>query len=151
MTINKGLLLETLATIESHPELWNQGAWAVLNPGKPWVPDDVCGTSFCFAGHALAKEGYVPDYFGQLDPGQSEDYAVDATWFIPVKIAKKARKLRAKGEDDYDLRRQHHVEAEEGAMDILGLSWEQAAELFDGDNTLDDLRRIVFKFISEED
>lgn len=44
MTINKELLVKTLAFIKANPETWDQGDW-------------VCGTTMCFAGHACVLNG----------------------------------------------------------------------------------------------
>jgi hypothetical protein len=54
-TPNLPLLWQTLETIQSHPENWEQAEW-VTDTRTP--TDNVCGTAFCFAGTALWLSGY---------------------------------------------------------------------------------------------
>lgn len=49
MTVNKDLLRRTMTYIEEHPKEWDQDTWAAKT---------VCGTAFCFAGHAVRLAGH---------------------------------------------------------------------------------------------
>jgi hypothetical protein len=107
------LMDETYGYIEANPLTWNQDDW-------------VCGTKFCFAGHAAVTLGGAKQ---------------DTTWpdFVYVPDGESwvfEGKQRVGGDRmfiaDYAIVR-------------LGLTMGQADDLFDGGNTLVDLRRVIDK------
>lgn len=53
MKPNIPLIRKTLEHIESHPEEWYQGNWAI----NTYSPAS-CGTAYCFAGWALVLAGH---------------------------------------------------------------------------------------------
>lgn len=114
-TPNVPLLKQTLDYVETHPEEWTQRFYR-------------CGTGMCFAGWAAV-----------LDGGTWYDAELKGPW-IEDMVARP---------DDPDLDvflmrdGARTVDVECRARRILGLTEDEASELFDGDNTLDDLRRIV--------
>jgi hypothetical protein len=78
---------------------------------------DACGTAYCVAGWAVVRAGYVPDWQSDEDGEFWADYVL-------------------KDEDEVrSIRRR--------AAKILGLDHQRPIPLFRGDNTLDDIRRII--------
>jgi hypothetical protein len=111
--LNTELLTTVMAYIEDHPDEWSQDWWAKSTP---------CGTSFCFAGHAVHIA--VPDArFCWQDsdkyPGKRQAallVSADGAHFSSIAVR---------------------------ARSVLGLTSQQAHVLFREDNTLDDLKRHV--------
>lgn len=132
MTINVDGLTRTLAHIEANPKDWNQAYYR-------------CGTSFCFAGWFAVLDGaklaspepIVPDWqacdYLSLEEAHSDHPEID--WARP-EVNTDAGLADGTSIGSY---------AEAG----LGLSWDQARELFDGENTMQDLRRIVARLVAE--
>ncbi|MGI5485194.1 hypothetical protein [Microtetraspora malaysiensis] len=124
MTLNIDLLKRTLEHIEATPEEWYQGAYR-------------CGTGMCFAGWACTFAGGVwaggPDEWDGEDLIADEGDGDDASFLYED----------MNGNDVYG------VSAGRRARRLLGLTPEQATDLFDGHNTLDDLRRIVAELCVE--
>ena len=118
MTFNTELAERVLTRIKDKPETWDQSAWAITS--------DVCGTAYCFAGHALAELGYKMICDASAPDGQL--YASDA-------VAPNGRQ----------------VSIEEMARKKLGLTWDQASQLFNGDNSLDDLEKMVKHYANTQD
>lgn len=123
--VNYKLLDEIMEFIEAHPETWHQASWFQhLDPetgDSKWhvTIEEVsernsCGTSFCFAGHVALHEGFPSP---PLDSNESWERTID-------------------GE-----RWPEHVDT--FAMNRLGITTAQADALFDGDNTMTDLRNMV--------
>jgi len=119
MAINVQLLDQTLAHIETHPREWDQATWR-------------CGTTYCFAGRAVVIAGsrWVKrsdryDYESEFLLADDDDRAWAAT----------ASGLSC------DANETIHVA--DRARRLLGLTEEQADDLFAGPNTLDDLRAMV--------
>ena len=112
-TPNVALLRQTLAKIEALPDLWNQHRYR-------------CGTGMCIAGWGCELAGgrwlHAPDGFWP-------DLLVAETGDDPEII----RRL-----DDRDV-----IDVGIRARRIFGLTYSQAEVLFDAENDLDDLRRIV--------
>lgn len=116
---NAPLLLKTLHHIEAHPEEWVQETWH-------------CGTTACYAGHAVIIDGgeWYP-HGSALLIARDDDPAEDV-WHDPcgstsvIQVAHRARH-------------------------ILGLTHEQAVRLFSYDNTLDDLRAEVYRLVGDYD
>jgi hypothetical protein len=120
MAINVDLLKRTLAYIEAHPDEWDQSMWATTG---------VCGTTFCFAGTAVHLSGGRP-YFDNL----YSDDATDAYFVVPGSVPE-ATGRPGEYENKYST----------VARKLLGLDIDQGTELFDENNKLSDLRRIVAK------
>ena len=124
-TPNIELLDKVLKHIEDHPEAWSQADWRTeydealaVDPesGREILAVD-CGTAFCFAGWACQMEG------GKW---------ADTTSLIPI------------DEDDpFDILGDDTVFASTRAQRLLGLTSEQAEDLFRSENTLDDIREMV--------
>lgn len=84
-----------------------------------------CETAMCFAGHAA-------DIAGAQWVGKGKYLLADPDIDPPEKI-------RSTGVTTASAR----------AVQVLGITWEQANGLFVGSNTLDDLRRIVGELIEQ--
>ena len=121
ITPNVPLLLKALAHVEAHPEEWVQETWR-------------CGTAACFAGHAAMIDGgeWVNDESALMFA--RDDDPANATWkpFF--------------AEDD-----RKRIDVGDRAKHILGLSTEQADNLFAYSNTLDDLRAEVSRLVGDWD
>lgn len=132
---NVELLDKVMRHIEHNEHMWNQTSWSniVVNGWsgeelRKMLLDDpknpVCGTQRCFAGHAVAFEGWTPifeigDYVhpSSLDDGFTANYCVNKEGdraFISSK-----------------------------AIELLQIDGETADILFAPTNDLDDLRRMV--------
>ena len=122
---NYPLLRKTLEHIEQHPEEHEQDVWGKQTP---------CGTSFCFAGHALNIGGaklswgekpnwwdlchpdkaYIPDMDGAILPGQTDI-----------------------------------LDPHSAARELLGLSEAEASHLFWAGRTIKGIRTFVNKILAE--
>lgn len=134
MTINVGLLKETLAHIEANPQEWEQGAWR-------------CKTGMCFAGHAAALAGgqWLFPNAEELDEDGLGGDAMVAMVPTPAEIADGYTQL-------YEDEKRAPVEvifAADRARRVLGLTSGERSRLFAGNNTLTDLRRIVAELCTE--
>lgn len=120
MSPNVALLRETLAHIEAHPGEWDQSVYR-------------CQTGLCFAGHAaVLAGGRWADPGGQThptslvaEPADDADRTYAVTGFGPVT----------------------HVA--DRATRVLGLTTDQADDLFDPSNTLAYLRSRVAALCAE--
>lgn len=83
-----------------------------------------CGTTACYAGHAAI-----------LDGGE---------WHPQMSIA-----MVARDDDPPEFLPGGRIPVSVRARHILGLTGEQAGWLFDGANTLDDLRGYVYRFVGD--
>lgn len=129
---NVELLRETMDYIKNNPQKWRQDSWYA------WVNEagqieygvisldmeevNSCGSAFCFAGHAALKSGFP------APPRENH-----RQW------------TKAEEVDGYT----QNVHVDEFAREKLGLTWEQAEVLFSGDNTLEDLEKIVDAIIDD--
>lgn len=113
-TPNTELARRVLEHIEAHPEQWNQSRWALRSD---------CGTSYCFAGHAVHLTHPDALYMFGLDLHDGDDRDAAVKVLIPgVAGPQYVRTI---------------------ARELLGLSDYNATLLFYSDNTLDDLRSYV--------
>lgn len=114
LTPNVPLLRETLARIEANPAEWDQTSYR-------------CDSGMCFAGWACDLSGGTWPF-----PPTSYSYAhyLDAVDGDPVDEVKVIDGRRV-------------VVAQDRARRILGLRWAVAGRLFEADNDLVDLRRLV--------
>lgn len=133
--INVKLLREVLQYIETHPQKWNQQAWFKVGQrsnGEPifnkvtlqFEEVNSCNTSMCFAGHAALMSGF--------DAPPKNDYLMWRGW-------------------GPGLRKAETMDVDEYAREVLGLTFEQADVLFQGENTLEDLKEIVENLIENPD
>jgi hypothetical protein len=100
-------------------------AFIEANPRKH-KQESWCGTRQCFAGWACSLEGWRP-----LSDHEQEAFVNDDDWdcsFDPSSAVKQDGTI---------------APVEEVAKSLLGLNLYQASLLFDGDNTLDELRSHV--------
>lgn len=113
-TPNTALARRVLEHIEAHPEQWNQRRWAVRSE---------CGTSFCFAGHAVHLTHPDALYLFGLDllDGDERNHAVKV--LIPGRPG-----------PEY---------VRDVAVQLLGLSDYDARLLFHASNTLEHLHGYV--------
>lgn len=121
------LLRGVLAHVEAQAALgnWDQTQWR-----KPTAYDytetgdlNVCGTAFCFAGWTCELAG--------LQWVSDKSYSM--------------------GYDMLQWPEGGTKHVEDAARILLGLTWDEAGELFAGWNTLDDLRRIVAEITRRTD
>lgn len=134
MSPNVDLLNRTLAHIEEHPEQWNQEYWAVRGV-------DGCGTAYCFAGHAAVLSGVPLWWHDDWEDGYSSEDDDCDDW-RPVRQV--ADNISVAPQSEF-----YNCSIKYAATHLLGLSSAAAARLFHGDNTLDDLRRIVAELTAD--
>lgn len=123
--INIALLQEIMTFIKDHPTTWYQESWFRVVDRKTgmeaYVPEveevtevNSCGTSFCFAGHVALAQGFpAPPKLNHI----AWERPVDGSWY--------------------------NESVEEFAQKVLGLTSGQADALFDSENTMEDLERMV--------
>lgn len=122
---NPKLLRQVMAYIEQNPSDWKQGLW--------WAPrkdsdGHTCGSSGCFAGWAVALSG------GKYAPGIE---AVIADEKDDWTFSRNMQDL------DGEWRHVSLTSVSGRAARVLGLTGDDDDILFDGSNTLQDLRRYV--------
>jgi len=124
--INIPLLDEMIKFIEEHPKTWNQGSWFLqvdtstgqskyISKLETVEEINSCGTSFCLAGHVALHEGFPAP---PLSNSKEWERSVEGQIY-PEAVNEFARKR-------------------------LGLSDDQANELFAAENELIDLKRMAF-------
>lgn len=149
LTPNVPLLRSTLAWAEEQaklPELvgnWFQGGWwsgvddiaDVL--GIHEIPDDNCGTVFCFAGKvaidaggviAVSEDGYRSGHYLMATQEEIDADLTSESWRAKAYLTPV-------------------VMVDDRAARLLGLDSWRASELFSSTNTIEDLRRIVGEII----
>ncbi len=125
---NFPLLWKIYDHIVAHPEEWNQESWAtgvVKNRA-------VCATAFCVAGHAIQMG--IPEAVFNFPRGNvrcEEGHMVTCTSFI-------------------DPQRDGWLDIENEARQLLGLTIFEGAALFNGDNELGDIHRILTSWELEQ-
>lgn len=107
---NIELLQQTMQYIRDNPEEWDQSYWG-------------CGTTACFAGHAVRLTGAKLLHYGD---SLFADYCLPLEAGNPVDIAEHARR-------------------------VLELGNEVSQVLFNANNTLEDLEAIVDALINGDD
>lgn len=129
-TPNAPELRRVLAHVEANQDRWHQGAWriALADLDGPEDQPERCGTAFCFAGWKCELDGVtwkqaIPTWSGGDAFGDERDMIVMPTGGV--------------------------ISAERYARKAFGLTREQADLLFDPENELDDLRRIVAELCTE--
>ncbi len=107
------------------PSEWDQGHWAIQRPdGTPIAAS--CATACCIAGKTVAALG-----------GR---FLLDDVYDRGYQTATEAELPSGDVVDVEDFARLH-----------LGLDYEQAEALFDGDNTIHDVRRIITALLADPD
>jgi len=101
--LNRELLERTLLRIGDHPEDWNQQTWATDDPSE-LPPGNECGTAFCMAGHAVLEAGGTIVW-------------PDNAW------RRTATRCNMPG-------RARYTPIVQAAREVLGLTQDEAAELF---------------------
>lgn len=114
--VNVELMQKVLDHITAHPKEWNQASWA-----NRWS----CGTSFCFAGHAANMTGH--NFIWDFDGGAIAVEVEAGTRAFEVERATRASEVEG------------NVAIALAAREELGLTVQQAAVLFNGDNSLAEL------------
>lgn len=131
--INTDLLEQTMVHIEEHPEDHNQKYWGNKAP---------CGTKFCFAGNAAVLNGAKPLWDDIAESISVRD--PEGHWKTVLSFPMRA----VYWEDEYSQERADSPFRY--GRDILGLTEDEADELFNGYNTVEVLRRMVDTFISRQ-
>jgi len=121
-TPNKVLLQQTLTYIKRYPDTWYQGDWSLQTD---------CGTAHCFAGWAVKLGGVTLD---------EDDEVLRASLPSPDELQKHI---------DDDPASPGYVHVSVAARHLLGLTPEQAEELFSGANAVEDLERIVAELCAD--
>lgn len=116
---NYPLLRKTLEHIEAHPEEHDQRYWGLKGP---------CGTTMCFAGHAVVLAGLKPIW-------SNTDWST----------LKDENLMAAVVEQDGS-----RWSVREGAARALGLDPDEDEELFFSCGTLDEVREVVGAYLAEE-
>ena len=132
--LNVELLDLVIKTIKADPTKWNQGYYRTIpNRAKPEQQQDGrlvyainCRTAFCVAGWAV-----------QLGSENTPAWTDSST-------------IVANEHDDPEEVSEGTIFASARAKRLLGLDEYQADELFNGDNSLDEIERVVDQ-IKEED
>jgi len=115
---NAPLLWKVYDHIKAHPKEWNQLDWAI----RRQTQEEVCGTAYCFAGHAVVMAGHQIDW-ERADEFRSGDITAHLT----------------------DGQR-----IEDVAMYELGLSELQGCDLFSAVNSLEDIHRNLVSLTGED-
>lgn len=99
------------------PSEWDQGVW---------VNTTSCGTACCIAGKAVAVAGGAYEF----ERTDDEDYIeTNGTDLVMTGFA-----IMPNGRSTY---------IDEGAREFLGLNIEESRMLFEGDNSLEDIREVI--------
>lgn len=120
--INAELLDQTLQHIKGNQALWSQ---------ENWRTSTECGTAYCFGGWVLALSG-IPVML--TESGQA---------YVPAESAPEGL------ENPWAKRRPHQFPCGAVAAHVLGLSAEQAWDLFHAENSLAELEEMVTGLMSE--
>lgn len=151
MARNTELLLTVLEHIESHQEQWNQGNWFTrFAPDESDAEATACKTSFCYAGHVAVLEGAktpTTDHSWGVAPNLEPVRWVDSRAGCGVPHCESCNG----NQQLYDAMPEGTVHVSTFARERLGLTEEEGEVLFDGGNTLEELRVIVEGFIDGAD
>jgi hypothetical protein len=131
--------------IGTHPEDWEQQAWR-------------CNTGMCFAGQAVAMDGAT---WLTLNPGPLDVNDDDLPW-NQAELARLSQYVLAREDEEptatrpYDNELEQYmpigvVTAEHRAMNLLGLTRYESQQLFDYENKLADIDRILARWAMNED
>ena len=107
--------------IRSNRRNWLQTTWARFRGAKPpsrLTDPNVCGTSFCFAGHAVLRAGAT--FYWE------ENYNSDGWQAMDCRLPHRSRETIA-----------------DAAQRILGLTEFEAQDLFCGSNNLSDIKAVI--------
>lgn len=108
--------------LDGQPSEWDQGCWATAKTDKtgPMALEPDCGSACCIAGKAVALVGGL--------------------FLMEVAPYGGTNRVRA---DYAEMPDGRQVEIEAEARKILGLTYDQGAALFEGDNDIAAVRRII--------
>jgi hypothetical protein len=119
MALNTELLKQTLSYILNNPEKWDQ---------KHWATKGSCTTAYCFAGTAVHLQHPKSAMIGGWRIGVTGDRLAFDTMRVP-------------GLGTVDIESQ--------AAEDLGLTTDQVNCLFEGDNTLPQILRMVAELLED--
>lgn len=141
---NVELLERVLTYIKDHPEDHRQKVWAEMSS---------CGTAMCFAGWAVALSGsrFLWDNAPAAFSHQAHYCTVPEE--SPMAIEPGDHWVYREIEDfDIELGEGERIAyISDTAMHLLDLTFKQANELFDSDNTLEEIEEIVKDIINEQE
>ena len=154
--LNVERLLEELRFVTIYPDKHNQGVWAEAETEAPLPADadrdmetvddieaprpSACGSFGCLAGNTAIHEPGV-----ELDWYEADYYLNDGK---KVVIWQADYLLNETEASDWNSRVPKRIKSK--ARELLGLTPHQAEQLFDGDNTLDELWRLAEQFSGGE-
>ena len=123
------LLWKVYDHIVAHPEEWNQVIWA--SRGQDWVAP-TCDTAFCFAGHAVTmSHPTARTVWGWADERGEERLSTnDISYYVEI---------------DGKIERYDAV-----AQRDLGLTLDEAGDLFGANNDLDTIHRHLLKWEQDD-
>lgn len=136
------LLLRVLRQIKGQPGTWNQTTWVRL-PAFPRLEEPECGTAYCFAGWAARFSGYSVS--GKAKLGWIAVSALPQE--TVAALGEYAGNLSGELQNSVDGTVNVHVSTL--AKAVLRLTCMESDRLFNGDNSLEDLERIVQEIIDE--
>jgi len=135
MEPNKELLLAVLEEIEKFPETHYQARWfKPLATPVPGPKGELCGTAYCFAGHAAVMSGAEVPPVAKLEARGLDASEVD--WYVDPKTL-------ASTLVHFASETAASVPVEHYAKDILRLDPESANCLFTARNSREILRELV--------
>jgi len=133
---NRGLIpIARAARDKTHT--WLQGSWGSIKLGRGWkqnirehnsigfgnhvvaIDPMTCGTTGCIAGHICVLNGddYLVPRYSDIGEVVNVEYVVDAQGEV------------------YSIKTR--------AMQLLGITWNEAAPLFEGTNSIDTVERVA--------
>lgn len=128
---NVPLLRKTLEHIVAFPEEWDQTVYAAAPleqlPELTKENTQACGTAFCFAGHALLLSGKKFNWMRPVRFGLG-----DRPGWVTVNFTTDGEAIERAAEKE------------------LGLSYRQAEQLFDVDNSLGRIVELLVDFTGED-
>lgn len=129
------------------PSEWDQGLW--LSVRGEAVTGTACGTAACLAGKAISitpgvswyKGGAVINEFSSLPVGSTFNDALLPAAIVPSDIQQDYRwnKVEQDGKEYFSL------DASIAGAIVLGLNPREANALFAGENTINDVKRIIIR------
>jgi hypothetical protein len=167
---NIPLMVAVLANIEANPEDWGQGAWrAIAKDGKkPKVAPTRCGAVLCYAGHAgmmggarwvvgKSKIASIINSEAHSSTKRAALKRIDEALHLVVPTAEERDDADAQGWiEEIDIGTKSKPEIVKGisveyrARKLLGLTRDEAEELFDATNDIWRLRKLISEYINTE-
>ncbi len=152
MTRNVKLAHRVLDEIENQKFQWEQNVWVQGEPVDNPEEDVACGTACCYAG----RVGLISDRKPVYRPTGDGRYILDEDHMVPLEgeegdythsgryfdlfVPENGTFVRYEGE---------LISYERAAKHDLGITWDEASNLFDEDNALEDLQELVDEYFPE--